>query len=445
MLARSKNPSQKSMPFDLTLYTDLLWSYGQCLKNKAQVKKTSFHFYHESNLHKLTEALQKRTYRPWKSQIFVVKNPKPREVIAAHMRDRVVHHLLYRYMSPFWERLFVPNSYASREGKGPLQAVADLRSFMRHYHRHRGPLYYLKVDVQSFFASIDLNVLQAIVEKHLSNDFYLWLFKVTLWHRATDPGNYELRSPMSDLQLIPRYKSLFHVPRDKGLPIGNLTSQFCANIYLNELDQFISHHLTQTGVVYWQRYVDDLVLLSPRKDVLVNAAEAMQQFLRSKLSLSLNPLKTSIQPVSAGIDHLGYFIKPDHMLVRRRVVDNFKRTCLQQLMSKSENPNELMASANSFLGYFCHADSYGLRRAAVSKILSHRNASPRLSAGQDFKKLTLSNDPDAGSSVAEKERQLRKQFEVEFVNQSVDGANCQRYMKNWRPMADFGWPGDGPP
>lgn len=294
----------------------------------------------------------------------------------------------------------------------------------------------MKVDIQSFFASIDLNILQSIVERHLSNEFYRWLFKMVLWHRATQPGNYELRSPISEWDLIPPYKSLFHVPKHKGLPIGNLTSQFWANIYLNELDQFIAHRLKKTGILFWQRYVDDLVLLSSSKDVLVGAAAAIQEFLTTKLALSLNPRKTSIQPVSAGIDHLGYFIKPDHVLVRQRVVNHFRQSCLEQLDQKNHSPKKLVATVNSFLGYFNHANSYRLRRAGIQKILSHPHASPLISADGGFEKILLNKDPAAESSAVQKERQIKREFEMEFPSQLQDAPAPDEYLRRWLPMAD---------
>ena len=229
---------------DLDLYKALIKAYERCLENKPHVKKTSFHLTFEKTIHGLALEIQNRTYHPGLSNIFVVTHPKPREVIAANLRDRIVHHYIHGYMSPHWEKRFVPNSYACRVGKGPLKAGEDLRRFInRHQHRGGAPLFYLKLDVQNFFPSIDLEVLYAVIAKHLENPQFLWLCKTVIFHRATLKGNFKLTSPKELWQRLPRYKSLFAAPLGKGLPIGNLTSQFFANIYMNQLDQFIAHRL----------------------------------------------------------------------------------------------------------------------------------------------------------------------------------------------------------
>lgn len=183
---------------DLALYKALLQSYSHCLKNKRHVKKKSFHLTFERTVHQLALDIENRTYRPGVSNIFVVTHPKPREVIAANLRDRIVHHFIYDYMAPYWERRFVPNSYACRVDKGPLRAGRDLRQFVRSHYQHGGaPLYYLQLDIQNFFSTIDLNVLCRLVEKHLENPLYSWLVKTVLFHRATHKGNFVLTSPKS--------------------------------------------------------------------------------------------------------------------------------------------------------------------------------------------------------------------------------------------------------
>ena len=163
------------------------------------MKKSSFHLNYEKHIYNLTLSIQKRTYRPEKSSVFVVSHPKLRDIIAAHIRDRIVHHFIYDYMAPVWEKKFVPQSYACRPGMGPLQRSRRFSS------RYIGPL--------------------------------------------------------------PRYKSMFYADRHKGLAIGNLTSQFYANIYLNELDQFVRHKI-RSKVLFWQRYVDDVCFLSTDPQVL---------------------------------------------------------------------------------------------------------------------------------------------------------------------------------
>jgi RNA-directed DNA polymerase len=432
------SPYKKEIKFDLELYKKLLQAYSRCIRNKPKVKKTSFHFYHESNIYNLTRSLQYKTYKPWKSNIFVVKNPKPREVIAAHMRDRVVHHFLYDYMNSHWEKRFSKNSYACRKGKGPLQAVSDLQKFLRGYYRSpRAPLYYLKVDIQSFFASIDLDVLESIVRKQMPNNFYFDLFKTILWHRPTDEGSYQLKSLRSEWKHIPDYKSLFKAPKNRGLPIGNLTSQFFANIYLNELDQFIAHHLQKKGIVFWQRYVDDVLLISPDQRLLRDCIGLVQEFLVTKLNITLNFKKTNLQPVSAGIDHLGYFIKPVYALVRQRVVRSYRKKFNEFAKMNNPDHNAVIASLNSYFGYFRNADSERLGRSCAKDFAANKEKFPRIALGAKFDKLVLI--PDSEKLLREKELDaaLKQQFAEHLDALNVGNKMREKYLRNWRTIGDL--------
>ena len=163
--------------------------------------------------------------------------------------------------------------------------------FIRRHMRHvRMPLYYLKMDVQNFFTTIDLNILYQIIEKHLENPLYRWLCKVVIFHRATAPGHFVLSSPKSLWRMMPRYKSLFYAPDNVGLPIGNLTSQFFANVYLGQFDQYVRHQL-KGRALYWQRYVDDILFLSDRPEDLRRLIPLVTRFLHDELRLTINPKK----------------------------------------------------------------------------------------------------------------------------------------------------------
>jgi len=227
---------------DPHLYKKLLACYQQCLKNKRHLKKTRFHLHHEFMINQLAIDIYNNTYSPVKSSVFVVLNPKPREVIASDLRDRIVHHYIYDYMEKYWERRFVANSYACRPGKGPLKATIDLRNFIKaHKHGSRGrDLWYLKVDVRSFFSSIDKNILFGLITKHLKNKRMLMLCERTLFNNPVRKGGFKITCPKEFWQHVPKHKSLFFAPPDKGLPIGNLSSQFWANIYMNVFDQWVA-------------------------------------------------------------------------------------------------------------------------------------------------------------------------------------------------------------
>jgi hypothetical protein len=227
------------------LYQKLLLSYENCTRRKPKVKRSSFHLGYEQELFSLAHEIHNRGYRPKKSSIFVVTYPKPREIIAAHIRDRVVHHLIYDYMAPYWEKRFFSPSYTCRPGKGPLKASLDLRAYLKGDERGNGRrLYALKLDIQNFFPTIDLEILRDLIFAKLHSQLYRYLCQVTIFHRPTKRGHYSLVSDPSMWQLIPQYKSLFYAAPTKGLVIGNLTSQFFAKIYLNHIDQYITHKLS---------------------------------------------------------------------------------------------------------------------------------------------------------------------------------------------------------
>ena len=445
---------------DPVLYRQLLSSYRRCLKNKPHVKGTAFHFWHESIVYQLALEIQNRTYRPGQSNIFVVTQPKPREVIAAQLRDRIVHHFIHDYMAPFWERRFAPQSYACRPGKGPLRACDDLAAFIRSYQRqNRAPLFYLKVDVQNFFNSIDRRILENLVTRHLEHPLYTWLCQVVIRHRPTAPGAFVLTSPKRLWQTLPPYKSMFRAAPDIGLPVGNLTSQFFANIYMDRLDQHITHRL-KGRCRYWQRYVDDLVFLGEDREALASLVPAIDGFLRDELRLMLNPRKTLLQPLARGLDHLGYFFKPSHRTVRRRVVGNAERAVAELSATPpgaaskpgSISPDVLAATArlNSYLGHYGHAASRQARESLVAKMLEAPEwraclaVAPQATSVYPIRPSRLV----LGEIAARREHVLKRAFRAALRDGDAEAARRREalYLKGWCAMAEWvdgrGWAGE---
>ncbi len=341
------------------------------MRGKPSLKSTDWHWRVEKELSRLAYDLNSRRYRPGLSSIFVVKTPKPREVIAANIRDRVVHRMIYEYMSPYWEKRFLPFSFACRRGKGPLAAVKEAEDFIRrHFHGTSVPLYALKVDVSRFFPSLCHEVLLSTLHKHLQNDFFLWLTELIVRHRATDPGHYRLDSPRSDWRLIEPEKSLFRVPRSRGLPIGNLTSQFFANVYMHAFDVFLAEQ-RKGCFLYVQRYVDDVLIFGEDRRSLAGFVPKIEAFLQGALRLRLNPKKTQLRPLSHGVDHLGFFIKPSHTTVRRSV-----RIRAEQRMRMNDSSDEKAVQAlQSSLGHALHGRNENWRRALSVRL---RRARPTL-------------------------------------------------------------------
>ncbi|MBP7152814.1 MAG: RNA-directed DNA polymerase [Tissierellia bacterium] len=324
----------------------------------------------ENNLYNLYTELKNETYRPGRSICFVVTYPKLREIFAADFKDRIVHHLLVARLEPYYEKRFIYDSYACRKDKGAHKAVLRLRKFSRQNK------YYLQIDVKNFFTSIDKNTLYSIFLKGKFNKETRSLLKKMIFHDPT--SNYYLKGDGNLFSKIPPCKSLFYTPKNRGLPIGNLTSQFFANVYLNEVDQYIKRTLK---VKHYIRYVDDMILLSDDKNQLLKWRDEINGFLSEKLKLSLHPGKDRIGAVENGIDFLGYIVRPNYILSRRRVAGNLKKKLnlfnkgyyllsnnqKQISLPLSSNPTDeeiarMLTTVNSYYGHFKHADTYNLRK-----------------------------------------------------------------------------------
>jgi len=295
----------------------------------------------EANLVELAEALLEGTYAPGPSICFAITRPKPREVWAARPRDRVVHHLLYRHVGRDFERAFIADSCACIPGRGTHYAArrleARIRSATQNWTR---PVYYLKCDLANFFVSIDKPTLQALLERRIREPWWMDLASRILMH---DPREgVEICGNPRALEQIPPHKSLFNQPAHRGLPIGNLSSQFFANVYLDVLDQFAKHQLRARHYV---RYVDDFVLLHEDPRQLNAWLAAITAFLPERLKVQLNPAKTILQPVARGVDFVGHLIKPHRNLLRRRTINDAVRR-LQRLDTAS-----VPAAACSYLGH----------------------------------------------------------------------------------------------
>ena len=362
-------------------FQNLLKAYYQCRKSKRfKSSAARFEFSFEKELFQLSQQLQNHAWKPLPSTTFVVTEPKIREIFAADFRDRVVHHLLYNYLVPIWEPKFIFDSYACRKGKGTHKAsIKRLPEFLKKItDNDRESAFCFQADVKSFFTSINHNILFDLIQKHIRNPDILWLIKAIIYHDPTE--NPIRRGQASLFDQVPLDKSLFHVPKNQGLPIGNITSQFFANVYLNELDQFAKHQLKAK---YYLRYVDDFIILHQSQEVLNEWRRQSEKFLWEKLALKLHPQKQKIYPIEQGIDFLGYIIKPSHILNRQRVVKALKNKLWhfnkKILSADMEHPirlwtpelcddfKEIFACINSYYGMFKHADSFHLRKHLYEK------------------------------------------------------------------------------
>ncbi|MBF0177720.1 MAG: group II intron reverse transcriptase domain-containing protein [Magnetococcales bacterium] len=270
----------------------------------------------EENLLTLREDLISHRYAPGSSQAFLVEKPKRREVFAAPFRDRVVHHVLVDRLESTWEARFIHDSHACRKGHGTHTGVNRLRQFTRQVTGNgTSPSWYLQLDIRGFFMAIDRKILFEFLAAHIKNLDLFWLTHTMVFY---DPvAGCRLRgAELEEFLALPAHKTLFHARPGCGFPIGNLTSQFFANVYLDKLDQFVKHELKAQ---FYVRYCDDFVLLSPSRDKLEHWKGEIEGFLADRLRLELNE-RSRLRPVTDGIDFLGYIVRPAYMLVRRRVV-----------------------------------------------------------------------------------------------------------------------------
>ena len=325
---------------DLYSFRALWRHYRQCRRNKRNtINALAFEANAEANLLTLQEELRAHTYKPGRSICFITDGPKPREVFAADFRDRVVHHLLVSHQERVFEPIFIHDSFACRKSKGTLASSDRLMTFLRRVTANgKRPAWALKLDVASFFPSIDKATLFASLTRTIKHPELLWLTRTVLFHDPTT--YYRFRShdryapgPESPAYPIPPHKSLFGKGNQRGLPIGNLTSQFWGNVYLNELDQFIKRTLKCR---YYLRYVDDMVLLATDGETLVTWCAAIQEFLREYLKLSVRPEMTTPCLVKQGIDFVGWKTWWNYRLPRRRTLSNlatklesFERTAVR--------------------------------------------------------------------------------------------------------------------
>ena len=354
-------------------------AYLDCRKHKRNTASAqAFEAQLEHHLCTLYDELQEGTYRPGRSICFVITRPKPREVWAAEFRDRVVHHLLYNRIAPRFHARFVATSCACIPGRGTLYAAECLehsvRSVTRNWSR---PAWYLKCDLANFFVAIDKATLFQQIARQVHEPWWLQLARVVLFH---DPrADVEVRGDAALLARVPAHKSLFNAPADTGLPIGNLSSQFFANVHLDALDQFCKHQLKARHYV---RYVDDFVLVHESPQVLNTALARIGAWLPERLGARLNPVKTILQPVDRGIDFVGHVIKPWHRTTRRRTV----ATALRRLATMPAG--DVFEAGNSYLGLVRQATHSHAEQIAIARVLLSRGHAVSGDLSKAFRKTS---------------------------------------------------------
>jgi RNA-directed DNA polymerase len=310
---------------DIISAENLLEAWKEFIKGKrAKCDVQWFALHLIDNILQLHSDLAYRTYEHGSYQAFNISDPKPRNIHKATVRDRLLHHAIYRILYPFFARIFIADSYSCQNGKGTHKALNRFRTFSYRVSKNdTRTCWILKGDIRKFFANIDHQVLLTILRQYIPDKDIMWLLE----------------------QVIGSFTS---TALAKGLPLGNLTSQLFVNIYMNEFDQFIKHRLKAE---HYLRYADDFVVFSTDRYWLEQLIAPIQEFLSTRLKLTLHPDKLFIKTLDSGVDFLGWVHFSNHSVFRTVT----KRRMLKRIVASPK-----IATLNSYLGLLKHGNSQKL-------------------------------------------------------------------------------------
>lgn len=329
----------------LVSWDNLLAAYHRCRRRKRHRRPAAeFDFAWESELVNLRRDLLDRTYRPGRYRHFRITDPKPRKISAAPFRDRVVHHALVQVLEPIFERGFMFDSYACRKGKGTHRAIRRARHYLeRHGH-------VLKTDVVRFFPNVDHAILEGVVARRIRDPAVRWLVATIL----------ESGAGVLAAEATPSFfpgDDLFALARPRGLPIGNLTSQFFANVLLDRIDHFVKEVLRVPGYV---RYADDLLLFGDDKRTMHEWRDALADALAT-LRLRPHPDKTQILPSGSGITFLGWRLARGSMRLSQRSIRRFSRRLRQLRWRRRRGEIGVVEAGASVRAWLAHAGEGNVR------------------------------------------------------------------------------------
>ena len=320
----------------LCSYENLKKAFKKASKNKSSLPYVGlFRKDLKKNLLELENELETFDYKPKPLKKFVIRDPKTRVIRKSYFKDRIVHHAIVNILEPIYEKVFIYDSYANRKLKGTLGALDRFDYFKRKVSKNNTrPCYVLKADVKQFFDSIDQDILINILRRKIKDNRVIWLVNQILKN--------------------------FH-DKEKGMPLGNMTSQFFANVYLNELDYFVKHQLRAK---YYIRYVDDFIILHEDEQILELYKEKIEKYLKN-LKLELHQDKSKIFPMYKGVNFLGYRIFYYHKLLRKRNINQFKLRLIKLEQKYKDSLIEyetLLNSVDGWLAYAKWANTYKLRK-----------------------------------------------------------------------------------
>lgn len=322
-----------------------------CKRYRYEVLNFSAHL--EDNLVKLQKELIDRTYTLGKYREFYIYEPKKRLIMAQPFKDRVVQWAIYQVLNPVFAQGYITDSYACIKERGTHKAVKRLHYWLRQVGKKPEKYYFLKLDISKYFYRIDHDVLMGILKRKIRDDDMIFLLDKIVNSSETNFGLLPGKSP-GEVKRSDRVS-------EKGMPVGNLSSQMFANLYLNELDQYCKRTL---GIHFYVRYMDDVIILHQDKDQLHEWKRIIDTFLKEKLQLDLNE-KTCIRPITLGVEFCGYKIWNTHIKLRKSTALKMKRNLkkLQKEYAAGEvTVEEAKQTISSYLGILKHCDSYSLKR-----------------------------------------------------------------------------------
>jgi RNA-directed DNA polymerase len=327
---------------DIISLDNLLLAWQEFVRGKRNKKDVQlFQLQLMDNIIALHYDLATENYQHGGYHAFKISDPKPRDIHKASVRDRLVHHAIYRILYPFFDRTFIADSYSCRLGKGTHKALIRFRKFAYTVSKNNTrTCWILKGDIRKFFANIDHDILKGILAEYILDQKILRLLNEIIDSFNNVGDNLDSRLRENDGE-------------KKGLPLGNLTSQLLVNIYMNKFDQFIKHKLKAD---YYLRYADDFVIFSDNKSQLTDQIGLIDKFLSQELKLKLHPDKLFVKTLNSGLDFLGWVNFFDYRVLRT--------TTKKRMFGKiAENPK--LETFNSYLGLLSHGNAYKLKKGIL--------------------------------------------------------------------------------
>jgi len=341
ILMESSSWNRRDLWQELCSYENLELAFKKARKHKTlKPYVIEFEKNLKDNLHMLRTELLLHCYRPKPLETFIIRDPKTRKISKSDFRDRIIHHALCNIIEPIFEKTFIYDSYANRKGKGTLKALQRFDQFKRKISKNNTrSCYALKADVRKYFDNMHHETLIETIQKNIKDRRILRLIRIILSNHKTKKAGC-------------------------GMPLGNLTSQFFANVYLSELDHFVKRKLR---ISHYIRYVDDFVILDNNKGILLKYKEKINEFLNI-IKLELHPDKSKIRLLNKGITFLGFRIFNCHKLLKKNNIANMKRRVLnfKALFDNGlADYNGIYSSMEGWLAYAINAHTYALRKRFV--------------------------------------------------------------------------------